>query len=116
LEQPPTPPNPTQPAASEQAADDDSLDDPTTAESVHLPLITTIVRRESIAYAFLHALGAPPEKDWLGHGRTVSIIQKLLVIPLGLRNSILKVLQDVDFCMVAGVLYDSSVDKNKCRN
>jgi hypothetical protein len=55
---------------------------------------------------FLHVLGALPEKDWFGHSSIVSIVPKLLVIPLGSRNFILKVLQDMDFCMVAGVPYD----------
>jgi hypothetical protein len=47
----------------------------------------------------------------LGHLGTVPKIQKLLEIPPGSRNSILKVVHDVDFCMVAGVPYDSLVDR-----
>jgi hypothetical protein len=69
------------------------------------------MRRESIAYVFLHILGAPDEEDWMGENGTVSKIQILLEIARGSRNTILKVLRDVDFCMVAGVPYDSSVDR-----
>jgi hypothetical protein len=69
------------------------------------------VRRESIAHAFLHLLGAPAEEDWTGRDGTISTIQKLLKIPQGSRNAILKVLRDVDGCMVAGVPYDSSGDR-----
>jgi hypothetical protein len=88
LEQPPAPPNP---AAAEQVVDDDSLDDPTTVESVHRALITTRMRRESIAYVFLHVLGAPAEEKRTGHDGTISKIQKLLNSPLGSHSPILKV-------------------------
>jgi hypothetical protein len=47
----------------------------------------------------------------LGHLGTVPKIQKLLEIPPSSRNSILKVVHDADFCMVAGVPYDYLVDR-----
>jgi hypothetical protein len=53
----------------------------------------------------------PPNQQQQQNKLQTSKIQSLLAIPSGSRNSILKVLQDVDFCMVAGVPYDSSVDR-----
>jgi hypothetical protein len=63
LEQPPNPP---QQAAAEQAADDDSLDDPTTVEYVHGSLITTSMKRESIAYVFyMYLVPRPKNIGWV---------------------------------------------------
>jgi hypothetical protein len=54
----------------------------------------------------------------VGHNDTISRIQKLLAeIPQGSPNAIVKVLCDVDFCMVAGIpSYDSVVDRTNVGN
>jgi hypothetical protein len=77
LEQPRDPPLPAAVQVQEDAA---AVANPTTLESVHWSLITTSMRREAIAYVFLHLLGAPAEKDWSGHDGTISKIRKILEI------------------------------------
>jgi hypothetical protein len=64
------------------------------------------MRRHAIAFHYLTILEAPPKEKWDGKGGTVSQIVARLNIPVGSSNLVRTVLLDVEYAMVAGVVYD----------
>jgi hypothetical protein len=64
----------------------------------HVAVLDQRAERLGIAYFYIHALGCPPPSEWGGKSGTIATIRDTFDIPKGSRDSIRKVLGQVQLC------------------